>query len=248
MSEDRIVDPEAIRALIAGHEPWYHQIEVAPGIVTPGSHVSALELNSLDTLGLPQDATGMRVLDIGCRDGFFAFTMEKRGADVIGIDYADPEITGFSICRKVLGSKVDYRTENVYDLSPERHGQFDLVLFLGVLYHLRNPLQALDAIRSVCGEGALLFVESQLSTNRWVRRRKEPLWQFYPRDTLSHDASNKWAPNIAGLRQVVEESQFQVSKTLVEKERGYVVGTAIADHNLDYHRRLDQSAGMYGRG
>jgi tRNA (mo5U34)-methyltransferase len=247
MSELRIVDPEVIRTLIAGHEPWYHQVELAPGIVTPGGHGSALELASLDQLGLPQDAGGMRILDIGCRDGFFAFAMEKRRGEVVGIDYADPEITGFSICSKVLGSTVEYRTENVYDLSPERHGRFDLVLFLGVLYHLRNPLQALDAIRGICAEGAMLFVESQLSTDRWVRRKKLPLWQFYSRSTLSGDASNKWAPNIAGLQQVVEESQFEVSKTLVEKERGYVVGKAVADHSLDYHRRLDHSAGMYGR-
>ena len=144
MPVPEIADPADLRALVDGHPDWYHQIELAPGLVTPGAHTSGDALKVLNGLGLPADAHGLRVLDIGCRDGFFAFELERRGADVHGLDYADPEVTGFGIASRVLGSRVSYSVANVYDLDPDRFGTFDLVLFLGVLYHLRNPMLALD--------------------------------------------------------------------------------------------------------
>jgi len=122
-------------------------------------------LKKLDDLGLPKNAASLPVLDIGCRDGFFAFEMERRGAEVTGIDYAAPDITGFNVAAEILDSKVNYLVANVYDLSPETHGTFDVVLFLGVLYHLRNPIQGFDAILRVLKKGGLLFVETQLSTD-----------------------------------------------------------------------------------
>src|SRR5512145_1989374 len=99
-------DPQGVRALVAGHRAWYHQIELAPGLVTPGTHASAAALAVLDRLGLPADASGRRVLDLGCRDGFFTFEMERRGAEVVAVDYADPDVTGFSIAARILGSRV----------------------------------------------------------------------------------------------------------------------------------------------
>src|SRR5688572_20791798 len=110
----------AIHALIALHTHWYHQIEVAPGIITPGVNNSARVLAHLETLGLPQQATGLRVLDIGCRDGFFSFELEKRGAEVLGVDYQSPTQTGFAIASELLQSRVPYLIENVYALSPEK--------------------------------------------------------------------------------------------------------------------------------
>jgi len=244
---EKITDEATIRELIAGHETWYHQIELAPGIVTPGSHRSSRGLRFLDRLGLPREGAGRRVLDVGCRDGFFAFEMERRGFEVVGIDYADPEVTGFGIAQRILGSRIEYRTENVYDLDPDRHGTFDVVLFLGVLYHLRNPLMALDRVRAVTAEGGEVFVETQLASDRAVKKSKLPLWRFYPRDSLAGDASNKWAPNLPGLKVALEESQFEVVDTAVDGDRGLARGRAVADHFLEYHRRLDASSGMYGR-
>src|SRR6201996_4023048 len=143
MAEDA---QEALR-LIAAHPHWYHQIEVAPGVVTPGVNDSQM---ILDTLRLPDDLSGLRVLDIGARDGFFSFECERRGAaEVVAIDYLPPEETGFPIAKKLVGSDVELRQANVYDLTPEEFGTFDLVLFLGVLYHLRDPMLALDRIADV---------------------------------------------------------------------------------------------------
>ena len=78
----RIKDNQQIVDLIRNVEFWYHQIELAPGIVTPGVNDSPAVLRNLEALGLPDDCSGLRVLDIGCRDGFFSFAMEARGANV----------------------------------------------------------------------------------------------------------------------------------------------------------------------
>src|SRR5688572_29489501 len=116
------IDLKTLRDRVASHPVWYHRIELAPGLVTPGVSDPQVGLRTLDAMGLPRDCAGMRVLDIGCRDGFFSFEMERRKARVVGLDYADPTVTGFSIAAEALGSHVEYRVENVYDLSPERHG------------------------------------------------------------------------------------------------------------------------------
>src|SRR5262245_34297053 len=131
---------EEARKRIAAHEHWYHQIEVAPGVVTPGINDSQ---QILAALRLPERLDGQRVLDIGARDGFFSFECERRGAEVVAIDSMPPEQTGFPIAKELVGSGVEMLQRNVYDLSPEEFGSFDLILFLGVLYHLRDPMLAL---------------------------------------------------------------------------------------------------------
>lgn len=157
-----ITDPTVIRRLIAEHGRWWHEIEVAPGIVTPGDDSNRMKLPILDRLGLALDLSGRRALDIGCSDGFFSFELERRGADVVAIDFVPETYTGFSTARRILGSEVTYRMDNVYNLAPESHGSFDVVLFLGVLYHLRKPLAALDAIRSVMKPGGQLFIGTMM--------------------------------------------------------------------------------------
>ena len=105
----------------------------------------------------------MRVLDIGARDGFFTFEAERAAArEVVALDNESPHNTGFAIAAELLGSKATYVTENVYSLNPERYGRFDLVLFLGVIYHLRHPLLALDRIHDVCSPEALLLLETHM--------------------------------------------------------------------------------------
>jgi tRNA (mo5U34)-methyltransferase len=242
------MDVETVRARVAGHRNWYHRIELRPGLVTPGTHDSQKALSALDGVGLPASCTGLRVLDIGCRDGFFAFEMERRGANVLAVDYAEPTLTGFSIAAEALGSRVDYRVLNVYDLDPERDGLFDLVLFLGVLYHMRNPVLALDRVRRVAAPGGLAFVETQICAEPGIADRDQPLWQFFPRDSLRGDATNKWAPNVAGLRAALEECQLQVLEVAAENDRAVVRTRAVWDKHLDYYRRLDSGTRIWGRG
>ena len=229
--------------MIAECESWYHQIVLCPDVVTPGVHQSDLGLSYLDDLGLPLDCSGMSVLDIGCRDGFYAFEMERRGAEVIGMDYIGPHLSGFLIAKKILDSRVRHLTKNVYGLDPEMQGHQDIVLFLGVLYHLRNPILALDRIRRVVKPGGLLFVETQLAATPQVHKSRVPLWQFFPRSALRKDGTNMWAPNLEGLVAVLEECQFQVLATAIHGDRCYVRAQAINDPELEYFRKFDSSSG-----
>jgi tRNA (mo5U34)-methyltransferase len=232
---------------------WYHRIEVAPGLVTPGVNDSQLVLR---VLNLPTDLSGLRVLDIGTRDGFFAFECERRGADVVAIDYMPPEETGFLVARELLGSRVEFVQENVYELSHERYGGFDLVLFLGVLYHLRDPMLALDSIWDVA-RGRLIVetqvIDEALLTSSGEFKRLEdlnpelasmPLMQFYPGAALNSDSTCVWAPNEACLSAMLEETGFEVESQLRIGQRGVAFATwSAADHERGYWRRRDRAVG-----
>jgi tRNA (mo5U34)-methyltransferase len=190
---------------------WYHVIEVAPGLLTPGrSNPKAL----LSVMGFPEDFTGKTVLDIGAYDGFFTFEAEKRGAKrVLALDRHPADYKGFALARELLNSKAEYAIGSVYDLSPETHGVFDVVLLLGVLYHLRHPLLAIEKIHSVCRE--LFFIESRILPRKlipldWILGLgSTPIMQFFPTDELNKDYSNWWSPNIECLRLMLETSGFR---------------------------------------
>jgi tRNA (mo5U34)-methyltransferase len=231
---------------------WYHRIDVAPGVTTPGVNDSQLVLRALN---LPADLSGMRVLDIGTRDGFFAFECERRGAEVTAIDYMPPEETGFLVARELLGSQVEFVQENVYELSHERYGGFDLVLFLGVLYHLRDPMLALDRIWNVA-RGRLIVetqtIDDALLTSPGEFKRladlnpelpQVPLMQFYPGAALNGDATCVWAPNEACLGAMLEETGFTVESQLRIGQRGIAFATWVDDHERAYWRRRDRTVG-----
>jgi tRNA (mo5U34)-methyltransferase len=249
MAEDA---QEALR-LIAAHPHWYHQIEVAPGVVTPGVNDSQM---ILDALQLPESLEGVRVLDIGARDGFFSFECERRGAaEVVAIDYLTPEETGFPIARELVGSEVELRQANVYDLNPEEFGTFDLVLFLGVLYHLRDPMLALDAISDVATgkliletqaiDDALLVAPGEFKRLVDISPELEsiPLMQFYPGDSLNNDPTNVWAPNQAALRAMLGESGFAVDHELRIGQRALAFAHRTQDAMREYWRLRDRAVG-----
>ncbi len=139
---------------------WYHAIEVAPGLATPGMQINVpSQQKSLRALrGL--DLRGKSVLDIGCRDGLFSFEAEKLGAArVVGIDNdLSPGATELLI--PALGSRVEMRQLNLFDLRPETFGRFDVVLFLGTLYHLRYPFRALKLMRNVLADHGVMVIET----------------------------------------------------------------------------------------
>ena len=248
-----IADRAEIERLIAEHGRWWHEIELAPGILTPGDDSNRMKLPILDALGLPPDLRGKRALDIGASDGYFSFELEKRGAEVVAIDFVPETYSGFATARKILDSAVDYRMDNVYNLTPESYGSFDVVLFLGVLYHLRKPLAALDAIRSVMKDDAQLFVGTMLideyvllpdgSTTTLDALnpllKNIPLWQFYPGDALNGDYTNEFAPNRRALEAALREAQFRVDELRVVSMGGYARATAIVDERVAKYQRLD---------
>jgi len=216
MSEMSELSPSQIRELVAAIGHWHHVLQFPHGITSPGAYDPRGMFGSLQ---LP-DLRGKRVLDVGTRDGFFAFECERLGAEVVAVDYADMDLTGFGAARKIYGSRVEYVQANVYDLDPGRLGTFDVVLFLGVLYHLRHPLLALDRLRPLCRE--LLIVESLVCDARVFtgfetgqplaelapRLAGVPIAQFLPVERFHADATNKWVPNVACLRALIEDAMF----------------------------------------
>lgn len=201
-------------------EQWYHTLDLGPGVETPGW----FDLRGVvDKVGMPASLAGKRCLDVATFDGFWAFEMEKRGAaSVVAIDVLDPrqwdwpvlrserawEATaprkgvgdGFLEARAALGSHVDRRELSVYDLDPATVGMFDFVYVGSLLLHLRDPIRALQQVRSVAA-GTVLVVDA-IDPTIWSRRPvavldglERPWW---------------WKPNLAGLQRMVESAGFAV--------------------------------------
>ncbi len=248
-----------IQQQIQSVQHWYHQITMPDGSVTPGINASAETLRIYDRLGFPADFSGKRVLDVGCADGYFSFVAEKRGADeVIAIDYRLPTASGFSVVASILGSKVKHVVDNVYNLTPEKYGKFDVVIFVGVLYHLRNPLLALDRVREMANEGGTVIVESHIANPELIQAMHKlgvsveiaqkvvglPIWNFYYADSLNNDASNKWAPTLGGLINVCKEAQLEPLAHSEFGSRGAVVCRAQRHDLLESSRQMDISVGI----
>ena len=179
---------------------WFHSIDLGQGVVTTGTDASA---ERLQRLHIPADLTNRTVLDIGAWDGFYSFEAERRhAARVVATDYyawhgvgwgTGRGKAGFELARRALRSSVEDVDVDVMDLSPDRVGVFDVVLFLGVLYHLRDPLVALERVASVARD--LLILETVVDMVGLSR----PAAAFYPGRELNNDPTNWWGPNHAAV-------------------------------------------------
>jgi tRNA (mo5U34)-methyltransferase len=224
---------EAVAAAIDGYPHWYHRIELAPGLVTPGINDSDHVLAMLD---LPADLRGKRVLDIGARDGYFSFICEKRGASVTAVDYMPAVATGFAIAASILASRVRYVQENIYRLTTERFGKFDIILMLGLLYHLRDPLGAIDIARDLCENRLLL--ETYVCDEEFPELDNVPIMRFCPGSSLNSDPTNYWAPNSACVKAMLREAAFDVRHGARRGNRGVFDAYVVADKEVLYQRAI----------
>ncbi len=218
---------------------WYHTIDLGHRVVTRGVDDTPLRLSRLD---LPASLAGRTVLDIGAWDGFFSFEAERRGAArVVAADYyawrglgwgTGEGKAGFKLARQSLDSRVEDLDIDVMDLSPARVGTFDVVLCLGVLYHLRHPLLALERIASVTRE--LLILETAVDMIG-IRR---PAMAFYPGRELGGDPTNGWGPNIPAVHGMLRDVGFQQVRTVTQvPSAAYRLARAVA-HRLRGKNRL----------
>lgn len=199
-----------IEQKIAAQPYFFHRLRLWDDFFTPGW--SNVEEEKLPFFGLPERMDGLRVLDVGCAEGFFAFEAERRGAaEVIAIDSFAGSIERFNLVRMALGSKVDGYLCNVYDLSPKTFGTFDLVMFFGVLYHTKHPWYALEKIASVCS-GELLL--QTLVTEDPEHADKSLSW-FHPFGIKSgppqnpqYDPTVFWVPTPECARNLVRATGF----------------------------------------
>lgn len=185
---------------------WYHSFELPDGTRIEG-------FNSLDTLHkrwdrfpLPENLKGKRVLDTGAWDGWFSFEAERRGAEVIAMDCV--EIPNFLEVHRQLGSRVDYRILDFYELTQAGLGVFDYVLFLGILYHLKHPLLALEMVCSMTTDTAI--VESFVTDgDTWREHVGEvPSMEFYETDELGNQLDNWIGPSVSCLLALCRAAGF----------------------------------------
>lgn len=237
-----------VEQVLAAPHHWYHVVELAPGVTTPGF----IDLRPhVDATRLPADLSGQRALDIGTFDGFWAFELERRGASVIGIDVDQippPDTprsrwaavqeqlagsvpgTGFALLKDFLGSQVERRSINVYDLTPELvDGPVDLVFLGAMLLHLRDPVGALERARSVLRPGGTLVLFEPI--DRELAKRKAPTARFLQGGTIW----TWWYPNPACLLEWVRTAGF--TDVVEHGTRDIVDSTGNSQRLLTVHAR-----------
>jgi len=194
---------------------WFHSHAFPDGERTDGikpAPVLAQEADAIFGYGVK----GKSVLDIGAWDGYFSFEAEKRGASrVLATDHfcwSGPgwgTKAGFDYAHEKFGSKVETLDIDVPAIAPETVGTFDVVLFLGVLYHVKDPFACLERVASVTNEMMVIETESAFDPFPW------PLMRFYEGTSLNNDPTNFWAPNKACLEAMFREIGFK--KTVIKR-------------------------------
>lgn len=177
---------------------WWHSFQLRDGRRIDG--VCSLESlqDRIAQFPIPQDLTGQRVLDIGTWDGWFAFEMERRGAHVVAVDNWDNP--RFREMHAMVNSRVEYRQIDMYDLTPDRVGRFDIVLFMGVLYHLKHPLLALERVCALTSgmaavDSFILREEHRPGANLDAR----PIMEFYETTEFGGQTDNWVGPSLPCL-------------------------------------------------
>ncbi|MCK0531342.1 TIGR04290 family methyltransferase [Sphingobium agri] len=225
-------DDGDLRRRIAELGPWFHNLHIG-GIETAPDHFlgdyPAFKFARFAD-ALPEDLTGKSVLDIGCNAGFYSIEMKRRGAaEVIGIDSDDRYLAQARFAAGTLGyDDISFHNLSVYDVA-KLGRRFDVVIFMGVLYHLRHPLLALDLIREHVAGDLLLFQTMQQGsadvllvpedhpfhvpgTNRpptFFDNPAFPRMHFIERK-FAHDWTNWWAPNKAGSQALLRAAGFTI--------------------------------------
>jgi tRNA (mo5U34)-methyltransferase len=206
---------------ILNEKGYYHSIELPDGTVIDGVQPLAHLRERISRFPLPQDLSGKRVLDVGAWDGWFSFEAERRGADVTAIDCVDME--RFRLAHTAIGSRVDYRVMDVDELSPMSIGRFDIILFFGVLYHLRHPLLGLERICQLTRDVA--FVESFVIDDGPGSDSfsATPVLQFYEYDELLGQFDNWFGPSTTALLAMCRSAGFaRVQLETVKDQRAHV--------------------------
>jgi tRNA (mo5U34)-methyltransferase len=202
--------PESARGLDFSQDllakGWYHSFEFPDGTVIDGYMSLAAQKERYSRYPISDNLSGKRVLDIGAWDGWFSFEAERHGAAVTAIDCV--EIPTFLQVHRRLGSKVDYRVLDFYELPAAGFGKFDVVFFLGVLYHLRHPLLALEIVCGLTTDVAI--VESfVIDAETWKEHRNAiPTLEFYETFELGNQYDNWSGLTVACLLAMCRAAGF----------------------------------------
>jgi tRNA (mo5U34)-methyltransferase len=206
---------------------WFHNIDLC-GIQTAPQHFlgdyPAVKWRRF-AHAMPADLRGKTVLDIGCNAGFYSIEMKRRGADrVVGIDSDERYLAQARLVAEVLGVELELHRLSVYDVASLGQ-RFDVVLFMGVLYHLRHPLLALDLLHEHVVADMLVFQSMLRGSNQIAALAddylisEERIFNLpgYPRlhfveRSYSHDDTNWWIPNRAGAEAMLRSAGFAIAQ------------------------------------
>jgi len=172
---------------------------------------------------VPADLTGKTVLEIGCNAGFYSIEMKKRGAErVLGIDFDSGYLDQARFAAQMTGQDIEFREMSVYDVG-DLQEKFDIVLFMGVLYHLRHPLLALDRIREHVAKDMLIFQSMQRGSDSVAHVEPDYSFQetgifedpeypamYFVEDRYSGDPTNWWIPNRACAEAMLRSAGFEI--------------------------------------
>ncbi len=210
---------QSLQTRLRSAGPWFHNIDIRGVKTAPEHFLGDYPTVKWASIGpaLPQDLAGRSVLDIGCNAGFYSIELKRRGAErVLGIDTEELYLNQARIARDELGLDVEYQHCSAYDV-PLLPGRFDIVLFMGLFYHLRYPLYALDRVVQKIKPGGMLVFQTLYRPHKIVATG-EPVAPDYPfweeavftdagfpqmrffEHKFAGDATNWWIPN----RQAVE--------------------------------------------
>ncbi len=244
---------EALAKQVQELGDWFHNIDLC-GVATAPNHFLGdfpnIKWKHIEP-AIPRDLTGASVLDIGCNGGFYSIQMKRRGAErVLGIDIDERYLNQARFAARTLDLEIEFQNRSVYDVD-KIEGQFDFVIFMGVLYHLRYPLFALDKVVKKVG-GKLLF-QTMLRGSEEVRAW-EKNYHFWNKDIFSspefpqmyfiehsyaNDQTNWWIPNRAAAESMLRSTGLEIlehpesetwicAPTNVQRDGKYVL-----DHELE---------------
>ncbi len=216
---------EQIRERVEELGDWFHNLDLG-GVQTAPDHFLGdypqIKWRQFSA-AIPEDLSGKSVLDVGCNAGFYSIEMKRRGADrVVAIDTDEKYLAQARFAAKVSNVEIEFRNLSVYQVA-DLHEQFDLVLFMGVLYHLRHPLLALDLLHEhVVGD--LLVAQSLLRGSKETMNvpRDFPFWEqeifeqeefprmYFVEKRFANDPTNWWIPNRACFEAMLRSAGFTI--------------------------------------
>jgi tRNA (mo5U34)-methyltransferase len=230
---------------IAALAPWFHNMELDGVWTAPDHFLGNYPQFKFERFAhaLPQDLTGKTVLDIGCNAGFYTMEMARRGAArVVGIDSDPRYLEQARLAAEVLGfsDRIELRQLDVYNVGALGEA-FDVVIFMGVLYHLRHPLLALDLVHEHAARDLMIFQTLQRGSRNVLSVPEDhPFYEPGTRNTPScfdepaypkmhfvereyaHDWTNWWIPNRACTEAMLRASGFRIEASVQDEDGVYV--------------------------
>jgi tRNA (mo5U34)-methyltransferase len=215
-----------IRERVESLGPWFHNLDLA-GVKTAPSHFlgdyPAVKWRRF-AKAIPKDLHGKSVLDIGCNAGFYSMEMKRRGAArVLGVDSDEEYLAQARFASEISDLDIEFRRLSVYDVGAIGE-RFDLVLFMGVLYHLRHPLLALDLIHEHVARDLMVFQSMQRGSIKLEKLRKNYPFRetkFFNRPAFpklhfiehryANDQTNWWVPNRACVEAMLRSAGFKIT-------------------------------------